>query len=41
MLKAPPNYYDLIVLDAFTSDAIPLHLLTLEALVGLSQQTGT
>jgi SAM-dependent methyltransferase len=32
MLKAPQNYYDLIVLDAFTSDAIPLHLLTLEAL---------
>jgi hypothetical protein len=32
MLKAPVNYYDLIVLDAFTSDAIPLHLLTLEAL---------
>jgi SAM-dependent methyltransferase len=32
MLKAPEQYYDLIVLDAFTSDAIPLHLLTLEAL---------
>jgi SAM-dependent methyltransferase len=32
MLKAPEIYYDLIVLDAFTSDAIPLHLLTLEAL---------
>ena len=31
MLKAPRHYYDLIVLDAFTSDAIPLHLLTLEA----------
>jgi SAM-dependent methyltransferase len=32
MLKAPQGYYDLIVLDAFSSDAIPLHLLTLEAL---------
>jgi hypothetical protein len=26
------NIYDLIVLDAFSSDAIPLHLLTIEAL---------
>jgi len=32
MLKAPRSYYDLIVLDAFTSDAIPIHLLTMEAL---------
>ncbi len=32
MLKAPREYYDLIVLDAFTSDAIPIHLLTSEAL---------
>ena len=40
MLKAPQNYYDLIVLDAFTSDAIPLHLLTLEAVkVYLSRLT--
>jgi hypothetical protein len=30
--KAPNQYYDLIVLDAFSSDAIPTHLLTLEAL---------
>lgn len=30
--KAPNHHYDLIVLDAFSSDAIPTHLLTLEAL---------
>jgi hypothetical protein len=30
--KAPARHYDLIVLDAFSSDAIPTHLLTLEAL---------
>jgi spermidine synthase len=30
--EAPQHYYDVIVLDAFTSDAIPLHLLTIEAL---------
>jgi hypothetical protein len=30
--KAPDHRYDLIVLDAFSSDAIPTHLLTLEAL---------
>ena len=29
--KLPPASYDLIVLDAFTSDAIPAHLLTREA----------
>ena len=28
---APPNAYDLIVLDAFSSDAVPAHLLTREA----------
>jgi hypothetical protein len=32
--EAPPQHYDLIVLDAFSSDAIPVHLLTQEA-VGL------
>jgi hypothetical protein len=31
--KAASHYYDLIVIDAFSSDAIPLHLLTLEALL--------
>jgi len=30
--KAPNHHYHLIVLDAFSSDAIPTHLLTLEAL---------
>jgi len=32
MTAAPSRYYDLIVADAFSSDAIPVHLLTLEAL---------
>ncbi len=31
-LRQPALHYDLIVLDAFTSDAIPMHLLTREAL---------
>jgi predicted O-methyltransferase YrrM len=31
-LAASPQRYDLIVLDAFSSDAIPVHLLTREAL---------
>jgi hypothetical protein len=30
--KAPDHYYGLIVLDAFNSDAIPVHLLTQEAI---------
>src|SRR5262249_45082582 len=30
--EAPDHEFDLIVLDAFSSDAIPLHLLTREAL---------
>jgi len=29
--RAPERYYDLIILDAFSSDAIPVHLLTREA----------
>jgi len=29
---APAAHYDLIVLDAFSSDAIPMHLMTIEAL---------
>jgi SAM-dependent methyltransferase len=32
LLEAPDHYFDLLVLDAFTSDAIPVHLLTREAL---------
>ncbi len=31
LVKAPPSSYDLIVLDAFSSDSIPMHLLTREA----------
>jgi len=30
--EAPDHYYDLILLDAFSSDAIPTHLLTREAM---------
>jgi spermidine synthase len=30
--NAPPAHYALIVLDAFSSDAIPMHLMTVEAL---------
>ncbi|QPF87786.1 fused MFS/spermidine synthase [Bradyrhizobium genosp. L] len=33
-LAATPEHYDLIVLDAFSSDAIPVHLLTREAFAG-------
>ncbi len=33
-LAASPERYDLIVLDAFSSDAIPVHLLTREAMAG-------
>ena len=33
-LAASPQRYDLIVLDAFSSDAIPVHLITREALAG-------
>jgi hypothetical protein len=32
LADAPDHYYDMIVLDAFSSDAIPAHLLTLQAL---------
>lgn len=32
LTKAPDGRYGLIVMDAFSSDAIPMHLLTLEAL---------
>jgi hypothetical protein len=32
LAEAPPAAYDLIVVDAFSSDAIPVHLLTREAL---------
>jgi spermidine synthase len=32
MESAPDHVYDMIILDAFTSDAIPVHLLTKEAM---------
>lgn len=32
LLAAPKASYDLLVLDAFSSDAVPVHLLTVEAL---------
>ncbi len=32
LAEAPPRHYGLLVIDAFSSDAIPLHLLTREAL---------
>ncbi len=32
LANAPDNYYDLIIIDAFSSDAIPVHLMTREAL---------
>jgi hypothetical protein len=31
MEKAPPGHYGIIILDAFSSDSIPVHLLTKEA----------
>ncbi len=31
LAKEPDSYYDVLVLDAFSSDSIPAHLLTLEA----------
>jgi hypothetical protein len=32
LLQAPDSAYDMIILDAFSSDAIPVHLMTREAL---------
>ena len=32
LTKAKDGYFDLIVLDAFTSDSIPIHLMTREAI---------
>lgn len=37
MEREPPQAFDLIVLDAFSGDAIPVHLLTLEA-IGIYQR---
>jgi spermidine synthase len=38
-LAASPRRYDLIVLDAFSSDVIPVHLLTREALAPATSRT--
>lgn len=35
---SPPGYYGLIIMDAFSSDAIPMHLLTREAITGYVQK---
>jgi len=32
IMQAAPQYYDIIVIDAFSSDAVPIHLLTVEAM---------
>ncbi len=32
LARANDNYYDLLIMDAFSSDAIPTHLVTLEAI---------
>jgi hypothetical protein len=32
MAKEPDNSFDLVIVDAFTSDAVPVHLMTAEAL---------
>src|SRR3546814_17209929 len=36
--EQPPGHFDIIVIDAFSSDAIPLHLLTREA-IGIYART--
>ncbi|KAF1079869.1 MAG: hypothetical protein GQF41_3767 [Candidatus Rifleibacterium amylolyticum] len=32
IMQAAPKYFDMILIDAFSSDAVPIHLLTVEAL---------
>lgn len=34
LAKQPPGSYDLLIIDAFSSDAVPTHLLTEEAIAG-------
>ncbi len=36
--KAPDASYDAVIVDAFTSDSIPMHLLTQEALLGYAEK---
>lgn len=40
LAKSPDDYYDLLVMDAFSSDAIPTHLVTLEAMKLYLQKLG-
>ena len=37
MAKMPERYYDLIIMDAFSGDSIPVHLLTQESCGGISK----
>ncbi len=39
LLKAPDRFYDLFVLDAFSSDTVPVHLLTRQAMELYLQKT--
>jgi len=32
IMQAAPKYFDMILIDAFSSDAVPIHLLTVEAM---------
>ncbi len=32
IMQAAPKYFDMIIIDAFSSDAVPIHLLTVEAM---------
>jgi hypothetical protein len=41
LTREPPARYDLLILDAFSSDAIPMHLLTREALQLYLAKLGT
>ena len=40
LADAPDGAYDLIIVDAFSSDAIPIHLLTREAMAIYSSKLG-
>jgi len=40
LADAPPGAYDLVIVDAFSSDAIPIHLLTREAMAIYRDKAG-
>jgi spermidine synthase len=40
LAEAPDGAYDLVIVDAFSSDAIPVHLLTREAMAGYLRKLG-